>query len=423
MYAKQSTAKTFIVGPILDADGVAKTDEVVASIKVTKNGTVGAPNGASTLTHDHTGNYKYLANAGDVDTLGEVVFSLNSGTNAMAPVRFQVLPANVYDSLVSGSDLLDANASQLGGTAQTGRDVGASVLLSAGSGAGQLDFTSGVVKSNLAQILGTALTETAGYIAAAFKKLFNVATPVLTAESVNQTGDSFGRIGAAGASLTAVGLAAAYDAAKTAAQAGDAMTLTAAYDAAKTAMRGTDSAALATVCTEGRLAELDAANLPTDVDAILADTGTDGVVVAAASKAGYGLADDAITSAKFDESTAFPLKSADTGSTQVARTGGDGDTLQILSNQLDGIAAGAPYGTGADTVTVTLLDDDGLPVADADLWVSTDTGQANIVAGPVQTDSNGQVPLYLDAGVTYYRWAQKDGTNFDNPQSFVASAD
>ena len=35
-----------------------------------------------------------------------------------------------------------------------------------------------------------------------------------------------------------------------------------------TAMRGTDSAALASVCTETRLAELDAANLPTDVAAI-----------------------------------------------------------------------------------------------------------------------------------------------------------
>lgn len=33
----------------------------------------------------------------------------------------------------------------------------------------------------------------------------------------------------------------------------------------KEVMRGTDSAALATVCTEGRLAELDAANLPTDI--------------------------------------------------------------------------------------------------------------------------------------------------------------
>jgi len=84
----------------------------------------------------------------------------------------------------------DVNAKQLGGTAQTGRDIGASVLLSTGSGAGQLDFTSGVVKSNLAQILGTALTETAGYIAAGFKKLFNVETPVLVASDVMRGTDT-----------------------------------------------------------------------------------------------------------------------------------------------------------------------------------------------------------------------------------------
>ena len=47
------------------------------------------------------------------------------------------------------------------------------------------------------------------------------------------------------------------------------------------------------------------------------------------------LADDVITAGKFDESTAFPLKSADTGSTQVARVGADGDTLETLSDQLD----------------------------------------------------------------------------------------
>ncbi len=48
-------------------------------------------------------------------------------------------------------------------------------------------------------------------------------------------------------------------------------------------MRGTDSAALASVCTETRLAELNAANLPADVDSILADTGTTGVVISAAT--------------------------------------------------------------------------------------------------------------------------------------------
>lgn len=42
---------------------------------------------------------------------------------------------------------------------------------------------------SLGMILGTALTETVGgYLAAAFKKLFDVATPVLTAASVNQIG-------------------------------------------------------------------------------------------------------------------------------------------------------------------------------------------------------------------------------------------
>ena len=35
------------------------------------------------------------------------------------------------------------------------------------------------------------------------------------------------------------------------------------------AMRGTDSAALASVCTEGRLSELDAANIPADIDTLL----------------------------------------------------------------------------------------------------------------------------------------------------------
>jgi hypothetical protein len=49
-----------------------------------------------------------------------------------------------------------------------------------------------------------------------------------------------------------------------------------------TAMRGTDSAALASVCTEGRLAELDAGNLPTDIAAIptTAMRGTDSAALA-----------------------------------------------------------------------------------------------------------------------------------------------
>ena len=51
-----------------------------------------------------------------------------------------------------------------------------------------------------------------------------------------------------------------------------------------------------------------------------------------------GLGNDAITAAKFDESTAFPVKSADTGITQIARVGADSDTLETLSDQIDEIS-------------------------------------------------------------------------------------
>lgn len=54
---------------------------------------------------------------------------------------------------------------------------------------------------------------------------------------------------------------------------------------------------------------------------------------------GVTLADDAITAAKYDQSTAYPLVSADSGATQVARTGADGDTLETLSDQIDGVPA------------------------------------------------------------------------------------
>jgi len=52
----------------------------------------------------------------------------------------------------------------------------------------------GEANGNLILILGTALSETVGgYLAAAFKKLLDVASPVLTAASVNQTGDAYRR--------------------------------------------------------------------------------------------------------------------------------------------------------------------------------------------------------------------------------------
>lgn len=50
------------------------------------------------------------------------------------------------------------------------------------------------------------------------------------------------------------------------------------------------------------------------------------------------LEDNAITSDKFDELTAYPLKSVDVGVSKVARTGNDSDTLETVSDQIDSVS-------------------------------------------------------------------------------------
>ena len=119
-----------------------------------------------------------------------------------------------------------------------------------------------------------------------------------------------------------------------------------------------DLQATLAICTDARLGELDAANLPADVDSILSETSEIGVAGAGLTALGdarlgnldaavttravagdlMGLVDDAITLSKFDESTAFPLVASDAGVTQVARVGADGDTLKTLSDQIDGVS-------------------------------------------------------------------------------------
>jgi hypothetical protein len=71
-------------------------------------------------------------------------------------------------------------------------------------------------------------------------------------------------------------------------------------------------------------------------------------------------------------------------------------------------------GAGAITWTYTLTDSvTGLPIAGAEVWISTDSAGANIIASGT-TDDDGVVTFYLDAGVVYV-WRKRSGYNFDNP--------
>lgn len=132
---------------------------------------------------------------------------LATGVLAWRSPVFQFSPANVVNSLVVGSDLLDVSVTQLAGVAQSLTDL--------------KDFADDGYDPSTNKVQGVVLTDTV--------TTYTGNTP--------QTGDAFARLGApAGASVSA-----------------------------------------------------DVAAVKSDSAAILADTGTDGVVVAAGSKTGYSL--------------------------------------------------------------------------------------------------------------------------------------
>ncbi|HEY1409274.1 MAG TPA: hypothetical protein VF434_10045, partial [Promineifilum sp.] len=98
-----------------------------------------------------------------------------------------------------------------------------------------------------------------------------------------------------------------------------------------------------------------------------------------------------------------------------------GDAGWILGTRLDAqvssISGNSP-GSGAVEFEYTLTEEgSGNPIADADVWVTTDVAGANVVASG-RTDMNGQITFYLDSGTAYF-WRQKSGFNFTNPDTEI----
>lgn len=106
-------------------------------------------NGYATAT-----NYQLVITTGTVSAASVVGYVVGQFS---IEARSALMPATADRTLVvDASGLADATTVKLGptgaGTAQTARDIGTSVLLSTGTGTGQLDFTSGVVKADAVKI-------------------------------------------------------------------------------------------------------------------------------------------------------------------------------------------------------------------------------------------------------------------------------
>ena len=94
-------------------------------------------------------------------------------------------------------------------------------------------------------------------------------------------------------------------------------------------------------------------------------------------------------------------------------------TSDLITTNIDAkISDTQTLGVGATAKTYTVTDGVN-PIADVDVWVTSDIAGAVVVASG-KSDSSGEVVFYLDSGVTYYIWRQKDGYNFTNPDTEVA---
>jgi hypothetical protein len=114
---KQSTTATVTVGPVLDADGVAVTTAVLADFSIAKNGSVAVLTGA-TVTHSINGYYTIALTVSNTDSLGRLDIIVNNSAMSMSNHRYDVIVAQVYDSVVSGSDLLQVDVTQLNNSMQ-----------------------------------------------------------------------------------------------------------------------------------------------------------------------------------------------------------------------------------------------------------------------------------------------------------------
>lgn len=180
IYLKQSTASQEIpLGYFLDSvDGdTAETGLTIANtdIKVWKTGaTTLASKNSGGATHISGGIYYAVLDATDTDTLGPLVIFVHVAGALAIRVECVVLLAQVYDSLIAGSDLLDVSVTQLAGVAQSLTDL--------------KDFADDGYDPSTNKVQGVLLTDTV--------TTYTGNTP--------QTGDNYARIGALGAGLTAL---------------------------------------------------------------------------------------------------------------------------------------------------------------------------------------------------------------------------
>ena len=111
-WLRQSTAVDIALGPFVDAtDGVTPETGLTisqADVRLKKNaGAWAQKSDATSAAHEENGWYEIELDATDTNTLGILIVSVNESGALPVWREFMVVPANVYDSLVSNVEFLE----------------------------------------------------------------------------------------------------------------------------------------------------------------------------------------------------------------------------------------------------------------------------------------------------------------------------
>lgn len=113
----------------------------------------------------------------------------------------------------------------------------------------------------------------------------------------------------------------------------------------------------------------------------------------------------------------FKASAADVADAVWDEATADHVTADTFGKQLGDLESVA--GSGGIEYTIA-INDGSNPAVAVPVWITTDSAGTNVIAGTKNTDGNGEVTFYLQAG-TYYAWASDDNVNFVNPTQITVA--
>ena len=372
---KTNTAVRIPVGPLVDPtdgktiEGALTVTDMTVEIEHadgTGGGAVtriaftpaasGSDNDMALVTSSAHAIYDLELTAGNVNWLGSGKISFYDVDGFLVYWdALHVVSANYFNNKY-GTTVSPVNITQIGGVVQSLTDF--KDFVDTG-----YDPSTHVAQSDLTYIHGTALTETAGQLAASFKKFFDVATPTGTIDSIpDAVAGAAGGIAIVGSEMTVPDT-----------QKVDLNTIKTQTVTAGAAVTVNPSVGAATIVPTNT--QFEARSLLAAAYTVVGDLSNLDTTISSRGTADPGdamtLSDDAITAAKIADN-AITSDQVD----GIALTGADSDTLETLSVQIAGIGAAAgaalPKEATSDNLTVAIKTIDKVGTQTSGTYASTE---------------------------------------------------